>query len=134
MSNTIGGFTPQTEAFIKAMRMISEEHENNKPKIPEPELEPVKKSPIELQVIEFDPKKLQTYDLRKGSQQSSGEGSIETMNLNLPPTVIKTPKQQQQVQPQEQPRESSSSDILIAPMDLDNPFFGRSFSAYGVEL
>jgi hypothetical protein len=134
MSNTTPIVTPQTDAFMQVLRKISEKHENNKPKTPEPELEPVKKSPIKLQVIDFDPEKLQTYDLRKGSQQPSGEGSIETMNLNLPPTVIKTPKQQQQAQPQEQTRESSSSDILIAPMDLDNPFFGRSLSAYGVEL
>jgi hypothetical protein len=133
MSNTTPIFSDSTMAFIQVFKKISEEHENNKPKTPEPELEPVKKSPIELQVVPFNPG-LETYDHRIRSQQSSGEGSIETMNLNLPPTVIKTPKQQQQAQPQEQPRESSSSDILIAPMDLDNPFFGRSFSAYGVEL
>ncbi len=133
MSNTTPIFSDSTMAFIQVFKKISEENENNKPKTPEPELEPVKKSPIELQVVPFNPG-LETYDHRIRSQQSSGEGSIETMNLNLPPTVIKTPKQQQQAQPQEQPRESSSSDILIAPMDLDNPFFGRSFSAYGVEL
>jgi len=144
MSNTTSIFTPESDMFVQVLGKISEENANNKPKTPKPKLEPVEKQPIKLEPVEkqpiklevvpFDPKKLQTYDLRKGSQQSSGEGSIETMNLNLPPTVIQTPKQQQQVQPQEQPRESSSSDILIAPMDSDNPFFGRSFSAYGVEL
>ena len=39
-----------------------------------------------------------------------------------------------QAQPEEQPRDSSSTDIIIAPMDSDNPFFGRSSSAYGVVL
>ena len=56
------------------------------------------------------------------------------MSVNLPPTVIQGPGQQQQAQPQEQPSESASPDILIAPMDLDNPFFARSSSAYGVDL
>ena len=134
MSNPTSIFAPETESFIKLMGMISEEVANNKPKIPEPKLEPVDKQPVKLEVVPFNPETIQTYNHRKTTSQSSGEGSIETMNVNLPPTVIQTPKQQQQAQPQEQPRESSSSDILIAPMDIDNPFFGRSFSAYGVEL
>ena len=129
MSNTTGVFTPQTEAFVKAMRMISEEHENNKPK-----LEPVEQQPVRLEVVPFKPE-IQTYTHRRTTSESSGEGSIEMMSVNLPPTVIQGPgQQQQQAQPQEQPSESASPEILIAPMDMDNPFFGRSFSAYGVEL
>ena len=129
MSNTTGVFTPQTEAFVKAMRMISEEHENNKPK-----LKPVESQPVRLETVPFKPE-IQTYTHRRTTSESSGEGSIETMSVNLPPTVIQGPgQQQQQAQPQEQPSESASPDILIAPMDLDNPFFARSSSAYGVDL
>ena len=129
MSNTTGVFTPQTEAFVKAMRMISEEHENNKPK-----LKPVESQPVKLETVPFK-QEIQTYTHRRTTSESSGEGSIEMMSVNLPPTVIQGPgQQQQQAQPQEQPSESASPEILIAPMDMDNPFFGRSFSAYGVEL
>ena len=133
MSNTTGVFTPKTEAFIKAMRMISEEHENNNPKLKPVELKPVEQQPVRLEVVPFKPE-IQTYTHRRTTSESSGEGSIETMSVNLPPTVIQGPGQQQQAQPQEQPSESASPDILIAPMDLDNPFFARSSSAYGVDL
>lgn len=129
MSNTTGVFTPKTELFIEAMRKIAEENENNKPK-----LEPVEQQPVRLEVVPFKPE-IQTYTHRRTTSESSGEGSIEMMSVNLPPTVIQGPgQQQQQAQPQEQPSESASPEILIAPMDMDNPFFGRSFSAYGVEL
>ena len=133
MSNTTGIFTPQTEAFVKAMRMISEEHENNKPKLELVGQQPVGQQPVRLETVPFKPE-IQTYTHRRTTSESSGEGSIETMSVNLPPTVIQGPGQQQQAQPQEQPSESASPDILIAPMDLDNPFFARSSSAYGVDL
>ena len=133
MSNTSGIFTPQTETFIKAMRMISEEHENNKPKLELVGQQPVGQQPVRLETVPFKPE-IQTYTHRRTTSESSGEGSIETMSVNLPPTVIQGPGQQQQAQPQEQPSESASPDILIAPMDLDNPFFARSSSAYGVDL
>ena len=128
MSNTTGVFTPKTELFIEAMRKIAEENENNKPK-----LKPVEQQPVKLEVVPFKPE-IQTYTHRRTTSESSGEGSIEMMSVNLPPTVIQGPGQQQQAQPQEQPSESASPEILIAPMDMDNPFFGRSFSAYGVDL
>ena len=129
MSNTSGVFTPKTELFIEAMRKIAEENENNKPK-----LKPVEQQPVKLEVVPFKPE-IQTYTHRRTTSESSGEGSIEMMSVNLPPTVIQGPgQQQQQAQPQEQPSESASPEILIAPMDMDNPFFGRSFSAYGVDL
>jgi len=125
-SNTGEELVAQTQNLVQLMNYA---RENSQPKV-----EPVESQPIRLEVVPFKPEKIQTYTHRRTKSESSGEGSIETMSVNLPPTVIQGPGQQQQAQPQEQPTESASPEILIAPMDMDNPFFGRSFSAYGVDL
>ena len=125
-SNTGDELVAQTQNLVQLMNHV---RENSQPKV-----EPVESQPIRLEVVPLKPEKIQTYTHRRTTSESSGEGSIETMSVNLPPTVIQGPRQQQQAQPQEQPTESSSPDILISPMDMDNPFFDRSFSAYGVDL
>ena len=125
-SNTGEELVAQTQNLVQLMSHV---RENSQPKV-----EPVESQPIRLEVVPLKPEKIQTYTHRRTKSESSGEGSIETMSVNLPPTVIQGPRQQQQAQPQEQPTESSSPDILISPMDMDNPFFDRSFSAYGVDL
>ena len=75
---------------------------------------------------------LNRYNHRRRTTTTGGEG-VQTVVASLPGTVVdaRTPVQ---AQPEEQPRDSSSTDIIILPMDSDNPFFGRSSSAYGVVL
>ena len=75
---------------------------------------------------------LNQYNHRRRTTTTGGEG-VQTVVASLPGTVVdaRTPVQ---AQPEEQPRDSSSTDIIILPMDSDNPFFGRSSSAYGVVL
>ena len=76
---------------------------------------------------------LNRYNLTRNRRTDSGEGSIQTLSMNLPGTVVdaRTPTQ---ARPEEQPTDSSSTDIIIAPMDGNNPFFSRSLSAYGVDF
>lgn len=76
---------------------------------------------------------LNQYNHTRNRRTDSGEGSIQTLSMNLPGTVVdaRTPTQ---AQPEEQPTDSSSTDIIIAPMDGNNPFFSRSLSAYGVDF
>ena len=75
---------------------------------------------------------LNQYNHRR-STTTGGEGSIQTLSMNLPGSIVdaRTPVQ---AQPEEQPRDSSSTDIMISPVDSNNPFFDRSSSAYGVVL
>ena len=93
----------------------------------EPQIQNLKVS-LKAQTVD-----LNRYNLTRNRRTDSGEGSIQTLSMNLPGTVVdaRTPTQ---AQPEEQPTDSSSTDIMIAPMDGNNPFFGRSFSAYGVDF
>ena len=67
-----------------------------------------------------------------GHRRTPKEGKIETLSMNMAPNVIDLSQKQQQ--PKEQPKESSATDIIISPVDPDNPFFGRTFTSLGVEL
>ena len=67
-----------------------------------------------------------------GHRRTPKEGKIETLSMNMAPNVIDL--SQKQEQPKEQPKESSATDIIISPVDPDNPFFGRTFTSLGVEL
>ena len=67
-----------------------------------------------------------------GHRRTPKEGKIETLSMNMAPNVIDL--SQKQEQPKEQPKESSATDIIISPVDSDNPFFGRTFTSLGVEL
>ena len=77
-------------------------------------------------------RELDVYGLHRNNNKNTGEGSTHILNMNVPGQVIDA-RRQEMAQPTEQPTESSSSNIIIAPTDPDNPFFGRTFSAYGIE-
>ena len=77
---------------------------------------------------------LNQYNHRRSTTTTGGGPiPIETIHFPMPGTVVdaRTPTQ---AQPEEQPTDSSSTDIIIAPVDVNNPFFGRSFSVYGVDF
>lgn len=92
--------------------------------------QPLQPKTLPIKVIPFreeDPT-LNQY----GHRRTPKEGKIETLSMNMAPNVIDL--SQKQEQPKEQPKESSATDIIISPMDPDNPFFGRTFTSLGVEL